>query len=130
MRKLMTMLPLFILHISTVLTTSFPFPADLFFVYFLNKITFGFDFPPSPPQKNHLLEQRMWILSHMLGRPSQKKMCLSARFSRLQLWHFSGPSIPWLLLYVSNPGNDVTVQLNFNSVFTLPLEREGERTGD
>ena len=75
----------------------------------------------------------MWILSLVYGMPPQEKMCPSARPSRLLYCHFSGGPVfcVWkLLLYVPIPGIVVTIQLNFNSVFTLPLQLEDEGTGD
>lgn len=78
-------------------------------------------------------EQRVWILSQVLGTPPQEKMCLSAKLSRLlfvtslEIQHslFGNDFV-----YVSIPGNDVVVQLNFNSVFTLPLELKDKGTGN
>lgn len=78
-------------------------------------------------------EQRAWILSQVLGTPPQEKMCLSAKLSRLlfvtslEVQHslFGNDFV-----YVSLPGNDVVVQLNFNSGFTLPLELKYKGTGN
>lgn len=127
-------LSFFVLHMSAVLT-SFPFPVVFKFcvVFFKIRLLWVVLLFVSS-QKSKLLERRVWIPSPLLGTPPLGKTCPSAGHSRLLSCLFSGgPAFPvwtWLclLLYVPVPGNVVTVQLNFSSVFILPLELEDEGT--
>lgn len=122
----------FFLHLFLYLYSKHPFHFSciwdlcMFLLRLLLLLIFFF-FP-------HLSRTNCW--SRDCGSPARSLACLLwKRCARVQdsvdysLSLFWGPSVPCLEMPAFIPGNDVTVQLNFSSVFTLPVELEGEGTG-